>query len=210
MSDLFRPVEAFFSNALAEYGAAHKAVDYPDLAQQITRFVELSRLFNNSKPFTLMDYGCGYGAMLDYLKSVNAPVTYWGYDISSAMLATARQTHPGMEDRFLSEVPRGATYDFVIASGIFNLKMDIPLTTWDDVVHDTIDRFDALSSRGFAFNMLTSYREPHRKRSRLYYGDPIHYFDFCFRKYSPNIALSHDYNLWDFTIIVRKTVINNS
>ncbi len=210
MSDLFRPVEKFFSNAIAEYGAAHKAVDWPDLAQQITRFAELSRLFDNSKPFDVMDYGCGYGAMLDYLKDSNTPLTYWGYDISNAMLAAARDTHPGMENYFLSEVPEGTTYDYVVASGIFNLKMDIPVTAWEEIIHQTIDKFDALSSRGFAFNMLTSYREPRRKRSHLYYGDPLRYFDLCFRKYSPNIALLHDYNLWDFTIIVRKTATKSS
>ena len=206
MSNILRPVDVFFSNALAEYGVAPQAADWPDPDQQIKRFAELSRLFDTSRPFEILDYGCGYGAMLTYLESASAPATYWGYDISKSMLKAARDTHPGLEERFLSELPRGAVYDYVVASGIFNLKMEIPLNTWDDIVHETIDKFDALSSRGFAFNMLSSYREPHRKRSRLYYGDPLHFFDLCFRKYSPNIALAHDYDLWDFTIIVRKGI----
>jgi SAM-dependent methyltransferase len=205
MSEILKPVDEFFSNAVTQYGAAHKAADYPDPDQQIRRFVELSRLFDISKSFNVLDYGCGYGAMLDHLISANHTAAYWGYDICKAMLTAARDSHPGMEDRFLSELPDGVTYDYVVASGIFSLKMEIPLETWDDVVHETIDKFDTLSLRGFAFNMLTSYREPHRKRSRLYYGDPLHFFDLCFRKYSPNIALTHDYNLWDFTIIVRKS-----
>jgi len=210
MTDILRPVENFFSRALAEHGAIHKAVDWPDLNQQITRFTQLHRLFEYSDSFDLMDYGCGYGAMLDYLTVAHTPVTYWGYDISNAMLAAARDTHPGMANHFLSKVPEGTVYDYVVASGIFNLKNDIPVTTWEEIVHKTIDKFDALSSRGFAFNMLTSYRDSRRKRPHLYYGDPLHYFDFCFRKYSPNVALAHDYNLWDFTIIVRKSEGQNS
>lgn len=204
MDNILRPIEVFFSNALAEYGAAPQAVDWPDLNQQLKRFAELSRLFDTSVPFDVLDFGCGYGALLDYLEGAADNANYWGFDISEALLKAGRDTHPGAEDRFLSELSHGAIYDYVVASGIFNLKLEASLNAWEEIVHETIDKFNALSMRGFAFNMLSSYREPHRKRPRLYYGDPLHFFDLCFRKYSPNISLTHDYDLWDFTIIVRK------
>lgn len=204
MSEVLRPVADFFSDALCKYGISPKAVDWPDLDQQIKRFAELSKLFDASGSFSVLDYGCGYGALLSYLQNTTFPAAYWGYDISAEMLKAAREIHPALQDRFLSELPAGAVYDYVVASGIFNLKLETPVQAWEEMVHETIDKFNALSTRGFAFNMLTSYREPHRKRSRLYYGDPLHFFDLCFRKYSPNVALAHDYNLWDFTIIVRK------
>ena len=41
-------------------------------------------------------------------------------------------------------------------------------------------------------------------RPHLHYGDPLWFFDWCKRKYSRNVALLHDYDLYDFTIIVRK------
>src|SRR6266478_2249482 len=114
MSEIFKPIDRFFSSALAEYGAVHKAVDWADLDQQIKRFKVLTKLFDTSEPFDVLDYGCGYGAMLDYLKGKHAPVMYWGYDISEAMLKAARDTHPGLEDRFLSELPEGRKYDYVV------------------------------------------------------------------------------------------------
>jgi SAM-dependent methyltransferase len=206
VSDLFCSVDAFFSHALAHHGLVPQAVDWPTHNQQTIRFDELAKLFDMSAPFSVLDYGCGYGAMLDYLVAAGGKASYWGYDISEAMLTAARKSHPGSEDRFLSKLSEKAVYDYVVASGIFNLKLEIPVETWDGIVHETIERFHALSRRGFAFNMLTSYREEPRKHSRLYYGDPLHFFDLCFRKYSPNIALAHDYDLWDFTIIVRKKV----
>jgi SAM-dependent methyltransferase len=205
-ADIFKPVVSFFSEALAKYGATPQAADWPDRDRQIRRFAELSRLFDMSRSFDVMDYGCGYGAMLDYLQSTGVPAKYFGYDITDSMLSAARDAHPEIKDKFLSELPQGVNYDYVVASGIFNVKREIPLSAWDQIVHETIDRFDALSRRGFAFNMLTSYRESQRKRPHLYYGDPLHYFDLCLRKYSPNIALAHDYDLWDFTVIVRKVI----
>jgi hypothetical protein len=52
--------------------------------------------------------------------------------------------------------------------------------------------------------MLTSYSDPERMRPELYYGDPRFFFDRCKRDYTRNVALLHDYDLYEFTIIARK------
>jgi len=52
--------------------------------------------------------------------------------------------------------------------------------------------------------MLTKYPDAARMRSDLYYADPGFFFDYCKRNFSRNVALLHDYNLYDFTILVRK------
>ncbi len=67
-------------------------------------------------------------------------------------------------------------------------------------------RFDALSTRGFAFNMLTSYSEPEKMRHDLYYGDGPFFFDICRRRYAQNVALLHDYGRWEWTLLVRKVL----
>jgi hypothetical protein len=43
-------------------------------------------------------------------------------------------------------------------------------------------------------------------RADLYYADPAQVFDYCKRRFSPNVALLHDYGLYEFTILVRKQV----
>jgi hypothetical protein len=57
---------------------------------------------------------------------------------------------------------------------------------------------------GFAFNCLTAYSDAHKMQSYLYYADPCRLFDLCKRRYSRNVALLHDYGLYEFTILVRK------
>jgi hypothetical protein len=54
--------------------------------------------------------------------------------------------------------------------------------------------------------MLTSYSDSGRmaRRPDLYFADPLFYFDYCKRNFSPDIALLHDYGLYDFTVLVRK------
>ena len=43
-------------------------------------------------------------------------------------------------------------------------------------------------------------------RPDLYYADPCRLFDLCKRRYAKNVALLHDYGLYEFTILVRKQV----
>ena len=54
--------------------------------------------------------------------------------------------------------------------------------------------------------MLTRYSDEEyiEKRPELYYGDPCFFFDYCKKHFSRNVALLHDYEIYDFTILVRK------
>ncbi len=60
------------------------------------------------------------------------------------------------------------------------------------------------SEKGFSFNLLTSYSDAHLKKDYLYYANPGFWFDFCKQNFSRNVALLHDYNLYEFTIRVRQ------
>ena len=93
--------------------------------------------------------------------------------------------------------------DFTVASGIFNVRLDVPDDGWRAYIEATLETLASLSLRGFAFNMLTSYSDADKMRPDLYYGDPGRFFDLCKRHYSRNVALLHDYGLYEFTIIVR-------
>jgi hypothetical protein len=61
----------------------------------------------------------------------------------------------------------------------------------------------ALSVRGVAFNMLTAYSDPGHMRADLYYADASFYFDYCMRRFPRRVALLHDYDLYEFTILIR-------
>ncbi len=67
-----------------------------------------------------------------------------------------------------------------------------------------LEKFNSLCRKGFSCNFLTKYSDANRMRSDLYYADPCFLFDYCKRHFSKNIALLHDYQLYDFTLIVRK------
>ena len=67
-----------------------------------------------------------------------------------------------------------------------------------------LNEFHRLSLRGFASNFLTKYSDAGKMRFDLYYADPLFLFDYCKRNFSKNVALLHDYHLYDFTLLIRK------
>ena len=121
------------------------------------------------------------------------------------MVRTAADLHrDDTRSAFTSDLSALRPADYTLASGIFNVKLHHTDADWHAYVMDTLAALDALSRRGFAFNMLTTYSDPAKRRETLFYMDPLQMFDACKRRFSPRVALLHDYPLFEFTIVVRK------
>ncbi|MFH1386578.1 MAG: class I SAM-dependent methyltransferase [bacterium] len=199
-----RSIREYYENKLKTHGANHKGMDWSTKESQVVRFEQLTKVITPANLFSIIDYGCGYGSLLDYLIKKRNKFQYCGYDISKEMILTARRKYGDNSKRriFISDETKLLPADYVIASGIFNVKLDYSSRKWELRALKTINKMNKLSRRGFSFNMLTKYSDFTRKD--LYYGDPLLYFDYCKKNISKNVALLHDYKLYDFTIIVRK------
>jgi hypothetical protein len=94
--------------------------------------------------------------------------------------------------------------EYVIAGGIFNVRMKADDETWKQVILTTLHELWGLATKGMAFNILTSYSDADKMRDYLYYADPCFMFDYCKRNFSKEVALLHDYGVYEFTILVRR------
>lgn len=198
-------VEAYYTARVKEHGETARGVDWSSEASQLLRFEKLLEVCRGTEAFSLLDYGCGYGALLDHLLARGAQVRYTGYDVSAEMVARADRRGVGdPAARFTCDASTLAPHDFVVASGVLNVKLDVAEPEWREYVLSVLDHLHALSRRGFAFNLLSLYSDPEKRRDTLFYADPRELFDHCQRRFSPRVALLHDYPLWEFTLIVRK------
>jgi len=155
--------------------------------------------------FSLNDLGCGYGALLDYLRDKQQNCTYLGVDICREMIKAAEQRHSNFDQaRFITASEPDEVVDYGLASGIFNVRLGRSDAEWFDYLQATLDVLDRTSRHGFAFNCLTSYSDEDKKRDYLFYADPCVLFDMSKRRYSRQVALLHDYGLYEFTILIRK------
>ncbi len=203
--DILDRVERYYSGKIAEFGPVAKGVDWKDEAGQKLRFEMLARLFDGTTGPSVLQIGCGYGGFLDFCDDEGLTPTYTGYDISEKMIEAARARNMHRENvRFeLGSVPSEKA-DYAISSGIFNVKFDVPTERWKAYVLETIDTLANSANKGFAFNCLTGHSDEHRKVDRLYYPMPGEMLDYCVRRYGRKVSILHDYDLYEFTVMVTK------
>jgi SAM-dependent methyltransferase len=198
-------VASYYSDKLAVHGETPQGVDWNGAEGQVLRFEQLARLIQGTSPFTINDLGCGYGAFLEFLRGRHSDFRYNGYDISADMVRAARARLPGPDATFSVAAAPVEEADFGIASGIFNVRVGAAQAVWEAYIETTLEGLHRTSRRGFAFNCLTSYSDADRMRPELHYADPCRLFDLCKRRFSRQVALLHDYGLYEFTILVRKS-----
>jgi SAM-dependent methyltransferase len=202
---ILETVARYYSEKVERFGATAAGVDWNSAGSQRLRFDQLLVLDEAPTGRSINDYGCGYGELLTYLGETGRDWTYAGFDIADAMIERARVLHgANPQASFTTSSASLEPADYAVASGIFNVRLGHEPDVWLAYVLETIADLDRLGRAGFAFNMLSTYSDPPRRRADLYYGDPRLFFDYCKQRFSSRVALLHDYPLYEFTIIVRK------
>jgi SAM-dependent methyltransferase len=194
----------YYEAKLRQHGPSPRGVDWNSRESQELRFRQLARLIEDRPEATVLDYGCGVGALGTFLRAGGHRGRYVGYDVSPAMIEEAQR---GIADCvFTSDRAALDPADYTVASGVFNVKGDAADDAWRAYVLESIDDMRALSVRGFGFNLLTIHSDADRRRSDLYYADPTWLFEHCRQAYGRWVALLHDYGLYEFTLLVRLSV----
>lgn len=202
---ILNKVNQYYSERVQEHGPTSKGVDWNGKASHFLRFDQLSKVIQEKTDFSILDYGCGYGSFIEYLnENKSIKYNYLGFDISEDMLVHAKQNYDEKHIHFINSLVNIKPVDYTIASGVFNVKLDSNQNDWEDYIKKTLKIIDGCSIKGFSFNILTSFSDESHKKDYLFYADPMYYFKYCKEHFSRNVALLHDYDLYEFTIIVRK------
>ena len=198
-------VAGYYSRAIEEHGPTHRGVDWSSRASQELRFATLLDGIDWSDKPSLLDFGCGFGAMAHYIDRLGVQCDYVGYDIAPAMIEAAERSHGHHDDRrFTSDRDELEPADIVIASGIFNVKLEIPRISWAHHAGDTIARLGELARRRLAFNMLPTASAQELERDDLYYANAEAVVRYCRAVIGGEVELREDYGLWEFTVVVTR------
>lgn len=208
MNKILKRVNEYYSEKIIKNGPTPQGVDWNSIESQELRFEILSDIISKKEKFSVLDFGCGFGSMYEYYKGLNYnEFKYIGFDISEVMISEANKKYQSSENlMWVSKIPENLQVDYVIASGIFNVKQELSDKTWLKYIFNTLDQLNKISSKGFAFNVLTKYSDKEFMKDHLFYADPLILFDYCKKKFSKHVCLKHDYPLYEFTIIIRKDV----
>ena len=202
---IIRKVSDYYSEKILTYGPTPQGVDWNSAASQQLRFEQLMKIIPDRKSrFSILDYGCGYGSLAEFLGENYAAFSYTGFDISDAMITEAKKKQRSKKNLWTTDLKTIAPHDYAVASGVINVKLNFTQKEWENYVISVLHQLDDMSKKGFSFNALTKYSDTPKMKEYLYYADPEFLFGYCKKKFSKYVALLHDYPLYEFTILVKK------
>ena len=207
MIKILENINHYYTDKIKMHGATPKGVDWNGEESQFVRFEQLSKIINKDI-FSINDIGCGYGKYFEFLQNRFSNFNYYGFDLSQEMINNAKSLYSNMGGGFMQvdNLKNIEKADYSVASGIFSVKMEHNESEWLSYILATLEEMNEKSIKGFSFNMLTKYSEKEYMRDNLYYADPLFIFDYCKRNFSKQVALLHDYGLYEFTILVKKDI----
>lgn len=199
-------IERYYTQKVTEYGPTPLGVDWSCVPTQEMRFVQLLKLCDFSAPFTLNDIGCGYGALLAYLKRRHRgkPVDYVGADLSAAMIDHARRLWARRPaTAFVVGPDAGRVADYAVCSGIFNVRLNQTTEAWEAFVAHALASLRAGSSRGFAANFLGPAAPGAAPIPQLYRVEPDRWVRHCERELGARVEVVEGYGMREFTLLAR-------
>jgi SAM-dependent methyltransferase len=206
LQELHASVRSYYSAKVARHGPTPLGVDWPNAISQQLRFVQLLKLCDFSVPFSLSDFGCGYGALLEFLdlRHRGAQIAYHGIDLSPSMVDTARGCwSKNPQATFVVGARCTRQTDYALASGVFNVRLGHPVAVWESYVAEILADLNGSSRIGFAVNFML----PHDERpteDELYRTFPERWIEFCGQQLGRDVETVRDYGLREFTLLVRR------
>lgn len=178
MQKFLARIKAQYKTSIETFGAVSHGVLWTNGDEQMRRFAILLDLIAPVHDFSVNDLGCGYGALLDYLNAHNlAPAQYYGYDITSEMLACARSRFSAPNVAFIQSGYPTQQADYTLISGTFNLCDDAPRAQWLEYVLERLLLAFGATSKALVLNGLSPTKMP--KIDGLFYIDKTEISHFC-------------------------------
>jgi len=192
-----------YQRMFAKYGANPKALRWKDQGSIQRRFTAIARELN--LPWkTVLDVGCGYGDMYEYLIGKFKGIKYTGIDMVKEFVDVAKKRFPDANVKFecrnFFETPGDEKYDVVICSGVLNSAFENP----DEFRKKAIKELFNIANKVLVFNIAGAYPQPvNKKGSSIYYSDALDILRYCCSLTS-RVVYNHAYSSRDFTVAMYK------
>ena len=204
-SEMYKNVYGYYEENFKRYGAEdERSLGWTKNKQDI-RFEQLFR-FLKPENGTLLDVGCGFGDMYQYIKKTmkNDQIEYFGIDIMPEFIEVAMK-RTGESKCFLCEdilSLDACSYDYVVASGIFGYKV------YDDEeknyahIENVLEKALDISKVGISINFLSDKTDYHTSGND-FHSSPERVLSLAY-KYSRNVILDNTVMPFEFCLTIFK------
>jgi len=184
-----------------KYGVNSKSLLWKTKGAAHQRFREFWKEidFDNKK---VLDIGCGFGELGNFLTKRYKNVTYKGVDIMPEFVENGKKLYPqlDLEIHDFHGLTKTEGYDVVLASGVLNSNVMGNM----EYRKKAIKKMFELTDNCLAFNMLGSHPQPkNSKNSNVWYADSFEILKYCMTL-TRRIIFRANYHPRDFTIFMYK------
>ena len=187
-----------YNDRLKEHGYDPKSLGWGEKDRAALRFEILCSQWDFTHK-TVLDFGCGFGDLGNFLSKKAESIKYIGLDINENLVAKGKELNPEADLRIgdLLEGDFTEKVDFVLSSGVFNHKLSGNIK----FIEDCFKKFDTLANEGIAVNFLSD--KVDFQYEYTYHTNPAWVLELGF-KYSKRVVLRNDYMPFEFTLFIFK------
>jgi SAM-dependent methyltransferase len=189
-----------YEGRLREFGYSPQTLGWGKHGRQDVRFGVLADYVLQQPESSVLDVGCGFADLYDFLIQHGWHGAYTGIDIVPGLLDVARARHPDLDVRELDITDASATLercDFVIASGILNAQ----LVAENNLIHieNILSAMHQHARVAVCVDFLGTYVDFQMPGS--WHTDPAWVFNVA-KRLSRRITLRYDYMPFEFALFI--------
>jgi SAM-dependent methyltransferase len=189
-----------YEKRLEEFGYSPVTLGWGLHGRQEVRFSVLAETALRLPESSVLDVGCGFCDLYDFLGQHGWRGRYTGIDIVPGLLEIARQRHPGLDVRELDITDDSAPlkeYDFVISSGALNATL--PSGSNEAHIEVALHKMYQHTRYATCVDFLSTYVD--------FQKPGAHHTDPCWaiataKRLTRRVLLRHDYMPFEFSMFL--------
>jgi SAM-dependent methyltransferase len=189
-----------YEKRLQEFGYSPATLGWGVNGRQEVRFSILAEAALRMPESSVLDVGCGFCDLYDFLDKRGWQGRYTGIDIVPGLLEVARRRHPSLDVRELDITDESAPldeYDFVISSGALNATL--PSGSNETHIEVALRSMYQRSRRATCVDFLSTYVD--FQKPGAYHTDPGWALAAA-KRLTRRVLLRHDYMAYEFSLLL--------
>ena len=146
-----------YSSRFRKYGPSPSSVLWLNDQRQLKRFEVIANSIATAdftSLDTIVDFGCGYGAFLEFLYKQKqlTPAHYYGLDLSVEMIEFCQSKFKSKRVSFFKKSQLDFDVSFSIISGAFNRSATYDVSMWENYVFSNLSKIWGCTKKAMIFN----------------------------------------------------------
>lgn len=203
MNNSYLKIADYYNKAFNKYGDTPEGLAWDNQINLNKRYEVMFDIIKQHNS-TILDFGCGYGGLYEWILANKKPVEYVGLDINKEALKIAKEKYPKTIwiDSDIHKNIFDLNFDYIICNGTFTVKDILTQEEMTNFMCNTLEKLWAKTNKGIAFNVMSKLVD--WERNDLFHVSLDQLGQWLIDNLSRNFVIRNDYGLYEYTVYVYK------